>query len=149
MTTLRGLLVILERELSCELPTLNICDRQSKLIGTFRFPDLPIWVTEYAYAHQSLPATQDFYKTSAEWMDGYEHVERYSYFGTFRSQNSNVGPNAAFLNRDGELTDIGSWYLGGEATGIDPQSGSDAGRLAVSYVIIGLVGTLATCILFA
>ena len=36
---------------------------------------------------------------------------------------SNVGPNAAMLNRDGELTDIGAWYLGRPATGVDPNSG--------------------------
>ena len=51
-----------------------------------------------------------------------DSVARYSYFGSFRSGVSNVGPDAAMLNDDGELTDIGSWYLGGSATGVDPQS---------------------------
>jgi hypothetical protein len=37
-----------------------------------------------------------------------------------------VGPNAVFLNKAGELTDIGSWYLGSSATGLDPQSGESA-----------------------
>ncbi len=60
---------------------------------------------------------------SATYLDSLEEVERYSYFGAFRSSDSNVGSNAVFLNRDGELTDIGSWYLGGNATGVDPNSG--------------------------
>lgn len=39
-------------------------------------------------------------------------LDRYSYFGSFRSDVSNVGPNAAMLTQKGELTDIGAWYLG-------------------------------------
>ncbi len=35
---------------------------------------------------------------------------------------SNVGPNAAMLTQDGQLTDIGSWYLGGAATNNIPSS---------------------------
>lgn len=87
-----------------------------------RFPDASIWVTEYAFAHQNLPATQEFYHQSANYFDNHAKIERYSYFGAFRSEVSNVGPNATFLNNGGRLTDIGSWYLGGEATGVDPIS---------------------------
>ena len=57
-------------------------------------------------------------------------MERYSYFGSFRSDVSNVGPNAAMLTQDGKLTDIGSWYLGGSATGNVPQSSSASGLAA-------------------
>lgn len=49
------------------------------------------------------------------------YVTHYSYFGSFRSDTSNVGPNAAMLNQDGKLTDIGSWYLGGVETNVVPQ----------------------------
>jgi hypothetical protein len=44
------------------------------------------------------------------------NVTHYSYFGAFRSSVSNVGPNAAMLDQNGKLTDIGSWYMGGVAT---------------------------------
>ena len=88
-----------------------------------RFPDVKIWVTEYAYAHQDLQPTQEFYNQSAVYLDGNDKIERYSYFGAFRSNVSNVGPNATFLNNAGKLTDIGSWYLGFGATGVDPNSG--------------------------
>ncbi|KAH8164324.1 hypothetical protein CIB48_g3936 [Xylaria polymorpha] len=87
------------------------------------FPRAAIWVTEFAYANQNLQATQDFYNQAVNWMDGFDKIERYSYFGAFRSKTSNVGPNATFLNNAGQLTDIGSWYLGGGSTGVAPNSG--------------------------
>ncbi|KJZ78647.1 hypothetical protein HIM_02038 [Hirsutella minnesotensis 3608] len=87
------------------------------------WPDAEIWVTEYAYAHQDLAPTQDFYKQSVDYLDKLDYVGRYSYFGAFRANKANVGPNAAFLSNGGQLTDIGSWYLGFAATGVSPQSG--------------------------
>ncbi|KAF4125449.1 Glycosyl hydrolase catalytic core [Geosmithia morbida] len=90
------------------------------------WPGAEIWITEYAYANQDLSATQAFYNETAEWFDGQDYIGRYSYFGAFRSDNSNVGPNAAFLSKGGQLTDIGSWYLGFSATGVDPQSSKES-----------------------
>jgi hypothetical protein len=52
------------------------------------------------------------------------NVTHYSYFGAFRSSVSNVGANAAMLTQNGELTDIGSWYIGGAATNKIPKSSS-------------------------
>lgn len=75
---------------------------------------------------------------SAEYFDRLDFVERYSLFGAFRSDVSNVGPNAAMLNRDGNLTDIGAWYLGREATGVDPQSG--VGKSKAAALRAGLTG---------
>ncbi|KAK7215837.1 hypothetical protein V2G26_003840 [Clonostachys chloroleuca] len=86
------------------------------------FPDARIWVTEYAFAHQNLEATKEFYRLSAEYLDNHPKIDRYSYFGSFRSQVSNVGPNATFLNNGGLLTNIGSLYLGFGETGLDPIS---------------------------
>ncbi|RWA04477.1 hypothetical protein EKO27_g10629 [Xylaria grammica] len=106
------------------------------------FPNKTQWITEYNFDNQDLETTQDFYNTSAEYFDRLDSVSRYSYFGSFRSDDSNVGVNAVMLNNDGELTDIGSWYLGGTATGVQPQSGL-AGRnqvgvlLAITLALIG------------
>lgn len=50
---------------------------------------------------------------------------------------SNVGPNVAMLTQSGELTDIGSWYLGGSKTGNIPKGGG-AARKAV-YAGSGVV----------
>ncbi|KAI0481959.1 glycoside hydrolase family 128 protein [Xylariaceae sp. FL0804] len=90
------------------------------------FPNVPQWITEYNYADESLADTQSFYNTSSEYFDRLDSVGRYSMFGAFRADVSNVGPNAAMLSDGGELTDIGSWYLGGSATGVLPQSDADA-----------------------
>lgn len=58
------------------------------------------------------------------------NIIHYSYFGAFRSDVSNVGPNSAMLTQKGQLTDIGSWYMGGAATNNIP---SGAAHLASSF----------------
>ncbi|KAH8594361.1 glycosyl hydrolase catalytic core-domain-containing protein [Bisporella sp. PMI_857] len=100
-----------------------------QVVGTY--PNTSIWITEYALNDQSLADTQYFFKTSAEYFDRISYIERYSYFGSFRSDVSNVGPNAAMLTQKGQLTDIGSWYLGGAATNNIPSKGA-ASRSGIS-----------------
>jgi len=74
----------------------------------------------------------------------HRNITHYSYFGSFRSDVSNVGPNAAMLDSDGQLTDIGSWYLGGDATGNIPTAGAAgktvaaSGLLSFAAVVVGL-----------
>ncbi|KAK5725462.1 hypothetical protein LTR15_003648 [Elasticomyces elasticus] len=91
------------------------------------YPNMTMWVTEYAYPEGNLEDSQDFYNQSASYLDRLNYVTHYSYFGAFRSSVSNVGPNAAMLTQKGELTDIGAWYLGQEATGHKPKGGSHSG----------------------
>ncbi|KAL3426464.1 hypothetical protein PVAG01_03255 [Phlyctema vagabunda] len=86
------------------------------------YSNMTIWVTEYALNNASLTETQEFFKTSAEYFDSHDNISHYSYFGSFRSDVSNVGANVAMLTSDGLLTDIGSWYLGGTDTGNIPSS---------------------------
>lgn len=100
-------------------------------------------MTEYNLAHASLAETQAFYNISAEYMDRLEEVERYSLFGAFRSDVSNVGPNAAMLTADGQLTDIGNWYLGRQAAGVNPESLGT--RLSVAWVL-GLLGVVVSLV---
>ncbi|KAF2195435.1 glycoside hydrolase family 128 protein [Zopfia rhizophila CBS 207.26] len=64
--------------------------------------ELTVWVPEWGFPQQSVKDTHAFYNISTEWFDRMENITHYSYFGAFRS--------------DGEMTDIGSWYLGGKAT---------------------------------
>jgi len=112
------------------------------------WPNTSIWITEYALNNASLTETQDFYNMSAEYFDRLDYVERYSYFGSFRSDVSNVGPNAAMLNNKGQLTDIGSWYLGGKATGnapsvsAAPTNAIGGWTLLAGTVLVGLGGML-------
>lgn len=109
------------------------------------WPEAEIWVTEYAYAHKDLQATQAFYNQTADYFDKLDYLGRYTYFGAFRSSNSNVGANAAFLNKGGNLTDIGAWYLGFDATGVNPDSSNAVVSLRPGAGTVAL-GTIA-CIL--
>lgn len=86
------------------------------------YPTKPLWLTEYGFAHQNLADTQWYAQATNEYLDRLDYMDRYSWFGAFRSDVSNVGPNGAMLNERGLLTDIGSWYLGGEGnTGVVPR----------------------------
>lgn len=69
------------------------------------------------------------------------YITHYSYFGSFRSDASNVGPNAAMLTQNGKLTDIGSWYLGGSATGNVPKGAAGKSVVFAGWsVLIALTG---------
>ncbi|CAK3907252.1 glycoside hydrolase family 128 [Lecanosticta acicola] len=91
-----------------------------------------IWVTEYGYPGQSLQNVQSYYNQTSAFLNRVSWIDRYSYFGSFRSDVSNVGPNAAMLTQKGELTDIGAWYLGESATGNVPKG--DASTIAKGAV---------------
>jgi hypothetical protein len=71
----------------------------------------PIWVTELGIAHTTLQATESMFNSSIPWLDGLSWVERYAWFGSFRSTDSNLGPNATMLNAQGGLTQLGNQYL--------------------------------------
>ena len=94
-----------------------------------RYPSLPIWVTEFADPNVDLGESQAFFNQSVAYLDKLAYVERYAYFGSFRSQDSNVGGEGVMLDRGGGLTSVGEWYLGLNGTGKDPSSG--VGRLQV------------------
>ena len=68
------------------------------------------------------------------------NITHYSYFGSFRSDVSNIGPAAAMLTEKGKLTDIGSWYLGGSATGATPRnSGATRHKADFPMLVLALV----------
>ncbi|KAF3762090.1 hypothetical protein M406DRAFT_323427 [Cryphonectria parasitica EP155] len=111
------------------------------------YPDKKIWVTEFALDNASLNETQDFFQTTLNYLDTNENVTHYSYFGSFRSSTSNVGLNVAMLNSYGNLTDIGSWYLGGNATGVKPDNVTVASNTTMTaptptYTVPALVTTM-------
>jgi hypothetical protein len=112
-----------------------------------RFPDKKFWITEFNLERQDLTSTQSYYNQTINYLDSLDRIERYSLFGAFRSGVSNIGPNAAFLNNEGKLTDIGSWYLGGKATGVLPTSAGSRNlgdRLLVSLAAFGMAVFAAT-----
>jgi hypothetical protein len=83
---------------------------------------------------------------SAEYFDRIDYIERYSYFGSFRSSVSNVGPNAAMLDQKGRLTDIGSWYLGGVATNNIPSANAAAATGVNSMWAVCVLAVAMFCI---
>jgi hypothetical protein len=94
-----------------------------------------------------LTNTQSFFNSSAEYFDRISYVDRYSYFGAFRSDVSNVGPNAAMLTSNGKLTDIGSWYLGGAATNNIPSATGFGVRVVPGIGAIAAALVAGLCVL--
>ena len=112
------------------------------------YPRLGVWVTEFGLPEKGLADTQAAFNTSLEYLDRLAEVERYSWFGAFRSSRSNVGVNAVFLDGQGQLTDLGSWYLGGRGPGKVP-SRREGGRArgwgigaGIVVVVVGMVGVV-------
>ncbi|MCJ1439100.1 hypothetical protein MMC27_008491 [Xylographa pallens] len=107
-------------------------------IGQVRaaYPNMSIWITEYADPGANLTDSQSFFNESSQYFDRIDYITRYSYFGSFRSSVSNVGPDAAMLTQDGQLTDIGSWYLGGSATGFVPSAASHTTFAGSSLLVV-------------
>lgn len=97
------------------------------------------WVTEFACDECTLDDAQLFYNQSTTYFDTQlQGLARYSYFGAFRSDVSNVGKNAAMLNDKGKLTDIGSWYLGGVETNVVPNASPDSvAKFAGWFAVVG------------
>jgi len=114
------------------------------LIVEHSFPNISIWITEYALNNDTLSDTQSFFNMTADYFDRIDYIDRYSYFGSFRSSVSNVGPNVAMLTQKGLLTDIGSWYLGGAATNNIPESTGFGTRLVpgIGAILVGVVAGL-------
>lgn len=94
-------------------------------------------MSEFNCGNQSLEATQACFKQSIEYLDRVPEVERYALFGAFRSDVSNVGPNATILNDEGKLTDIGLWYLDRKGVGAQPLTKLKSGSQGPSTVAGG------------
>jgi hypothetical protein len=108
-----------------------------------RYPNAKLWIAEYRYDHVALEPTQDFFNRTAQFFDSTDYIERYSWFGAFRSNASTVGPNGALLDPDGKLTSIGSWYLGGAETNDFPSAASllygNTRVITIALVVVGWI----------
>ncbi|KAK6336813.1 hypothetical protein TWF718_009601 [Orbilia javanica] len=117
-------------------------------LGTYSaaFPNMTFWLTEFAFAHQDVTPSQEFFNLTMEYFDRLDNVGKYSWFGSFRSDVSNVGPNSALLNEDGGLTYIGAWYLNkdeSEAASITGKGGSGNNAPALGASIMKSFGVTA------
>ncbi|KAF2744104.1 glycoside hydrolase family 128 protein [Sporormia fimetaria CBS 119925] len=80
---------------------------------------LKIWVTEMALPQAGVEETVAMLNQSLAYLDELEYVERYAWFGSFRTDDANewTGDAVAMFDDDGGLTEVGAVYMGGESSG--------------------------------
>ncbi|RYE97042.1 MAG: hypothetical protein EOO77_39815, partial [Oxalobacteraceae bacterium] len=75
------------------------------------FNGTKMWVTELGIDFATIEDSNSMFNQTIPWLDNLEWVERYAWFGSFRSSESNIGPNATFMDANGDLTSMGKTYL--------------------------------------
>lgn len=73
------------------------------------YPQYPIWITEYASTSTDSSVVADFLNQTITYMDTLDWIERYSWFGYFRSR---PGVYYNLLGDDGSLNTLGQIYVG-------------------------------------
>ncbi|PRP76834.1 glycosyl hydrolase 53 domain-containing protein [Planoprotostelium fungivorum] len=73
-----------------------------------KYPNLPIWITEYASVSKDANEVVKFAKESMAYLESLPWVERYAWFGTWRT---NSDWPVATLTSDGKLSAVGQAYL--------------------------------------
>ncbi|KAF2124657.1 glycoside hydrolase family 128 protein [Dothidotthia symphoricarpi CBS 119687] len=106
---------------------------------------LKLWVTELGLPQQDADVTADMMNRTLPYLDGLEYVERYSWFGAFRTSDANewTGNGVALFDSDGGLTEVGALYMGdGFEKGQKGQGNTSGveGRRVGWGVLVGLVG---------
>ena len=91
-------------------------------------PDAQYWITEVALPDQDEEATLAMANQSINYLDNDGDVQAYAWFGAFRTDEANewTGDSVSFFNDDGELTELGAMYLGGEEKGFEEGTSGDA-----------------------
>jgi hypothetical protein len=75
------------------------------------YPNIPIWVTEYAETSTNDTVVLDFLNQTITYLDSLDWIERYSWFGFFRPK-----PDLHYnlLDADGGLNALGKLYVGAD-----------------------------------
>lgn len=97
---------------------------------------LKIWVTELALPKADAEATVQMMNATLPYLDGLEYVERYAWFGAFRSGKANewTGEGVALFDNGGGLTELGALYMGsGFSVGQKGEGEGAAGHLVVDW----------------
>lgn len=104
---------------------------------------LKIWVTEMALPQQSEENTVGMMNQTLPYLDQLDYVERYSWFGAFRSDDANewTGDSVALFDDDGGLTELGALYLGDGFEEGQKGDGAASGLRAS----VGLMVALGAC----
>jgi hypothetical protein len=104
---------------------------------------LKIWITEIALPQQDADATLAMMNETLPYLDGLDYVERYAWFGAFRSNDANewTGNGVALFKDDGGLTELGALYLNGKEgeKGQGEEEGAASDLRADSKLLMSLV----------
>lgn len=116
--------------------------------NTTRNDPVKIWVTELGLPQQSAVATVEMMNKTLPYLDGLEYVEKYAWFGAFRTDEANAwtGDGVALFDGEGGLTELGQVYLGqGYSVGQKGEGVEDgaAGVRVSVYMMAALVGCAA------
>lgn len=106
-----------------------------------RSQPLKIWVTEMGLPQQDAEATVAMMNQSLPYLDKLDYVERYSWFGAFRTDDANewTGDGVALFDGDGGLTELGSLYMGdGFETGQKGEGDAVAGFKANILLVVSM-----------
>ncbi|KAI1174735.1 glycosyl hydrolase catalytic core-domain-containing protein [Nemania sp. FL0916] len=81
--------------------------------------DLRIWLKEFGLPQADQDTTFAMMNQTLPYLDQLDYVEGYAWFGTFRPKEANewTGDGLALFQGDGGLSELGAYYLGGEANG--------------------------------
>jgi hypothetical protein len=107
------------------------------------------WITEFALPQGDENATVTMLEQSMAFLDKLDYVEKYAWFGAFRTNaaNSFTGSEVALFDDNGGLTELGSVYLGGDQNGfVEGMKGpgnNGAGTLSASAWGASIVAGLA------
>lgn len=104
--------------------------------------NLKIWITEMGLPQQSADATVGMMNQTLPYLDQLDYVERYAWFGAFRTDDANewTGDGVALFDDDGGLTELGALYMGSGFTEGQKGEGSAAGMVDVNLAAVAAVG---------
>ncbi|KAI1340721.1 glycoside hydrolase family 128 protein [Xylariaceae sp. FL0016] len=83
--------------------------------------DLQVWISELALVQASDDTTFAMMNQTLPYLDSLDYVAKYSWFGAFRPNEANdwTGDGVSLFQNDGGLSQLGAYYLGGQANGFD------------------------------
>lgn len=100
------------------------------------FPEAEYWITEMALPQQDGEATLAMMNESLRYLDELDSVAAYAWFGAFRSDEANewTGDEVSLFDGDGDLTELGALYLGGEERGF--EEGMSQGHSQTPHILL-------------
>jgi len=108
---------------------------------------LKLWITEMALPQQDEENTVGMMNRTLPYLDQLDYVERYSWFGAFRTDDANewTGDGVALFDDDGGLTQLGALYLGNGFEEGQKGEGAEEDAASGLRVSAGLMVALSLC----